>query len=210
MPMNCDKCQREVFLPFKCPYCGGYFCSEHRLPENHQCPQMEMARIPKEELPQVVVQRPGSYEYTISYGPSQKRKGQIYFSEKEVSHLAVATILVIGVGLSLIGFQNLLSSNLLVPAVTTAIFTISFLIHEIGHKITAQKRGLWAEFRLTIMGAVLTLISVISPFFKVISPGAVMIAGYADRQSLGKISIAGPSTNLVLSAVFFTVAVFSW
>lgn len=24
-------------LPYRCSYCGGYFCSEHRLPESHGC-----------------------------------------------------------------------------------------------------------------------------------------------------------------------------
>ena len=33
----CDKCGKEVALPFKCSYCGGAFCGEHRLPENHDC-----------------------------------------------------------------------------------------------------------------------------------------------------------------------------
>ena len=26
-------------LPFTCNYCGGKFCSKHRLPENHSCPK---------------------------------------------------------------------------------------------------------------------------------------------------------------------------
>ena len=25
------------YLPFKCKYCGGTFCKDHRLPENHDC-----------------------------------------------------------------------------------------------------------------------------------------------------------------------------
>jgi len=25
-------------MPYQCKYCGGYFCSEHRLPEAHNCP----------------------------------------------------------------------------------------------------------------------------------------------------------------------------
>lgn len=33
----CDKCGKEVALPYKCSYCGGIFCGEHRLPENHEC-----------------------------------------------------------------------------------------------------------------------------------------------------------------------------
>jgi len=28
----------EYDLPFTCNYCGGNFCSDHRLPENHSCP----------------------------------------------------------------------------------------------------------------------------------------------------------------------------
>ncbi|MFZ1039454.1 MAG: AN1-type zinc finger protein, partial [Candidatus Bathyarchaeia archaeon] len=63
--MSCDKCQKEVFLPFRCPYCGGSFCSEHRLPENHDCPQMELARTPKQETPPTMVQKKNSYEYKV-------------------------------------------------------------------------------------------------------------------------------------------------
>ncbi|TFG01394.1 MAG: hypothetical protein EU542_07015 [Promethearchaeota archaeon] len=34
----CEFCGEEIgFLPFKCKYCGGIFCKEHRLPENHEC-----------------------------------------------------------------------------------------------------------------------------------------------------------------------------
>jgi len=41
--VKCDYCGKEVDLPFTCPYCGGHFCAEHRLPESHNCPN-----IPKE------------------------------------------------------------------------------------------------------------------------------------------------------------------
>lgn len=37
MMATCDVCSKETALPFKCRYCGGTFCSEHRLPENHSC-----------------------------------------------------------------------------------------------------------------------------------------------------------------------------
>jgi uncharacterized protein YkwD len=35
---KCDQCGREETLPFTCAYCGGNYCVEHRLPENHNCP----------------------------------------------------------------------------------------------------------------------------------------------------------------------------
>lgn len=34
---KCEFCGEEVLLPFQCPFCNGYFCIEHRLPENHSC-----------------------------------------------------------------------------------------------------------------------------------------------------------------------------
>jgi len=37
---KCEQCGEEVLFPFKCNYCGKIFCSEHRLPENHQCPNL--------------------------------------------------------------------------------------------------------------------------------------------------------------------------
>ncbi len=45
MPENrCDVCDGYELLPFKCKYCGGTFCSAHRLPENHQCPGLRMLK----------------------------------------------------------------------------------------------------------------------------------------------------------------------
>lgn len=37
---KCEFCGEEVALPFQCSFCNGYFCIEHRLPENHSCPQV--------------------------------------------------------------------------------------------------------------------------------------------------------------------------
>lgn len=38
---QCDVCGREEGMPYRCRLCGGTFCSEHRLPENHDCPGLE-------------------------------------------------------------------------------------------------------------------------------------------------------------------------
>ena len=34
---KCEYCGAEIELPFKCNYCGKYFCEAHRLLENHNC-----------------------------------------------------------------------------------------------------------------------------------------------------------------------------
>jgi len=163
---------------------------------------MEYARISKEETRPIIVQKQEPYEYTVSYVPVETRK-KIYFSNKELTHLTIAALLVIGIGLSLGLFSD--TSYMMLIAFAT-ILTASFLLHEIAHKIVAQREGLWAEFRLTLIGAALTLISIITPLFKIISPGAVMIAGLADMKRAGKISIAGPATNMALSTVFLALA----
>lgn len=40
---SCDYCKNEMeTLPYKCRHCGGYFCSDHRLPEYHNCETFKM------------------------------------------------------------------------------------------------------------------------------------------------------------------------
>ena len=39
--VRCDLCGREEGLPYQCRHCGGTYCSEHRLPENHDCPGLD-------------------------------------------------------------------------------------------------------------------------------------------------------------------------
>lgn len=204
--MNCDKCQKETFLPFKCQYCGGYFCSDHRLPENHECPRIKLARMPREETRPITVQKPSNYKYTVSYDSLNKTKSGLRFSIKEIEHLTIATLLVVGIGLSIIGSEQLFQEDYVMTTGFISIFAASFFIHEIAHKAMAQRKGLWAEFRLTLIGAALTLLSVFSPLFKIISPGVVMISGYADTRTIGKVSIVGPLTNITLSATFLTAA----
>ena len=205
--MNCGKCGQETFLPFQCAYCGGQFCAAHRLPENHDCSKMEKARVSKQEEA-VVLKKPSSYEYTVTFGSPSRMKGHVYFSPKEIKHLAGAVLLVLGIGLSsAIYSESLALGNLTIGLpIFAAILTISFFLHEMAHKVTAQKRGLWAEFRLTLWGAVLTLVSIISPLFKIIAPGAVMISGSTGIREMGKISLAGPTTNIALSAAFLGLA----
>ena len=38
---QCDECGKHENLPYQCRRCGGTFCAEHRLPENHACPGLD-------------------------------------------------------------------------------------------------------------------------------------------------------------------------
>lgn len=193
--MKCQFCGRDEALPFRCPYCQGIFCSEHRLPENHACPMGEKARAPHEVAP---------FEYKVSYMPPRSVK--FGFSPTEKRHLTISAFLVLGVGLTWIIFLAAeLSPEMLFGS--ALIFTSIFLLHEVAHKFVAQHYGLWAEFRLTMFGAIITLLSIISPF-KIIAPGAVMIAGSASKRVIGITAIAGPLTNIGLGVVLFGLSNF--
>jgi len=75
----CEHCGNEIgYLPFNCNYCGGTFCKQHRLPENHECsfelkhkPAVETTkkfRRSNQEIP-----RPISQDYLYN-GPKQLKK----------------------------------------------------------------------------------------------------------------------------------------
>jgi predicted nucleic acid binding AN1-type Zn finger protein len=47
IPLNapCEKCGHKDALPYKCTYCGGIFCGDHRLPEMHSCAALQIKTI---------------------------------------------------------------------------------------------------------------------------------------------------------------------
>jgi Zn-dependent protease len=161
---------------------------------------MELARASRKnaEIPRSA----SSYEYTVTVGQPDSAKRGIFFSPKEVKHLVAGSFMVMSVGLSSMLFFSVdsLQTALTVFGVYGIVLTISFLAHELAHKFSAQKIGLWAEFRLSLWGTLITLLSVISPVFKIISPGAVMVSGSEGPKEMGKISLAGPLTNIFFSA----------
>jgi Zn-dependent protease len=76
-----------------------------------------------------------------------------------------------------------------------------FMLHELAHKVVAQRSGAWAEFRAYPMGLVLAIVTALLGFL-LAAPGAVYIQGAMSRKQNGLISIAGPLTNLALGVSF--------
>jgi len=96
-----------------------------------------------------------------------------------------------------------LSFNFLLAFVISG-FTvgIAFLFHELMHKFMAEKYGYRAEFRA--FDRMLWLALLFSFFgFIIAAPGGVMIkAVHISKERNGKISLAGPLTNIVLALLF--------
>jgi len=173
---------------------------------------MNAAHTQRNEAETITVQNQKPYEHTITYD-FLKSKSTIRFSSKEIKHLALGALMVIAVAISYVSLSGIFTdlsdmNKATLTTVAATILVISFFTHEIAHKTIAQKHRLWAEFRLNLLGSVLTLISAVPlVFFKIISPGAVMVAGYPTTDEMGKISIAGPITNIALSTAFLSGSV---
>jgi Zn-dependent protease len=82
-------------------------------------------------------------------------------------------------------------------------FTVgtAFLLHEMGHKVVAQRYKCFAEFRsfdnMLVLAIALSFLG-----FIFAAPGAVMIQGRVDTVRNGKISAAGPLVNILLAVLF--------
>src|SRR3989344_2519720 len=85
---------------------------------------------------------------------------------------------------------------------------IGFLLHELSHKIVAQKYGCLAEFRSLDTMLILALIMAYFLDFVFIAPGAVYIFGNVGIARIGRISLAGPLTNLILAVIFLIAGIF--
>ncbi len=96
-----------------------------------------------------------------------------------------------------------LSINFLKSFIVSAIAVgFGFLLHELGHKVVAQKYKFKAEFRS--FDEMLFLAVIMSLFgFVIAAPGAVMIqSNIYDKEKAGKISVIGPIINLILAVLF--------
>ncbi|HEV8049680.1 MAG TPA: metalloprotease [Thermoplasmata archaeon] len=76
-----------------------------------------------------------------------------------------------------------------------------FLAHELAHKISAERRGFWAEFRMSPVGLLFSLVTAVFGFLFA-APGATVIGGMGSAPDWGKTSLAGPALNLVEGTAF--------
>jgi len=189
---KCEYCGKEVALPFRCRYCGGLFCVEHHLPEKHNCPGLKRGvEAFKYRIQREFIEERKKPRITIKI----ERPRLKFLRREESLELLVAALLVSVVYLSVIPRWNL------IPLVVGVV--VAFLTHELSHKFTAIKLGYIARFKLSKLGALLTLISAIPIIpIKMIAPGYVSIVSIGKFPSVkdeGLIALAGPLSNIILS-----------
>ena len=78
-----------------------------------------------------------------------------------------------------------------------------FVLHELAHKVVAQRYGHWAEFRAAFSFLGVTLAA--AAFLRILlaAPGAVLIQGRVTPRENGLISLVGPGVNLVVAVLTY-------
>ena len=118
--------------------------------------------------------------------------------------------LAISVAFTLIFVRGMVSLDILVFYFAMSLVTVgvAFVLHELAHKFAAMRYGYWAEFQkdnqmLLVAVVMAALVGVVFA-----APGATYVYGNATRTENGRISAAGPVTNLLLCIPFAALMLF--
>jgi Zn-dependent protease len=152
-------------------------------------------------------------------------KYKFHFSSVEIPHIAAALI-ALAFSFQLILFRDqIFNQGLISPIYLLSFFVqsliavgVGFVLHELGHKYVAQKKGLQAEFRSWPLGLVLAIgMSLLSRGgFVFAAPGAVIInplkktkAGMVlkklKKEDIGHIGIIGSVINISIASIALVI-----
>ncbi len=154
---------------------------------------------------------------TYWVGPVPREHHRLTTSATELTHLTVA-FLVLTVDIALVeGFLTLgrfgggIRTDVFLAGIGfAAVAALSgFVAHEMAHKVTAQRYGFWAEFRMSPVGLLLSLVTAFAGFIFA-APGATVVSGMGDVREWGRTSLAGPLLNLLEGGAFLGAALAVW
>ena len=156
--------------------------------------------------------------YTIGT-PQPRRKTRIRISGIELQHLTIAWIaisfafafvlsdmfaFILPVSIRAHPFSETAIHFYLVSLFTVG---IGFILHELAHKVVAQRYGLWAEFRMSPQFLMLAVGMAYLLGWLFAAPGAVYISGsYIPSEQNGRIAAAGPLMNVLLAVIFIFIS----
>jgi len=133
-----------------------------------------------------------------------------YITLREVKDLLFASFMIAFI-VSLSSLKDLFNRDFYIAyAIAFFILSISFVLHELAHKFTAIRYGMYAQFEISYGGLIFSLILKILLGVILIIPGAVMIYKSFEHRVRkkeiaiqGVIALSGPLVNLALSFLSF-------
>ena len=125
----------------------------------------------------------------------------VKFTAREIRDIIIS-LLVISLAFDYIITGRDLDATIASFGYMVVVVGFGFVLHELAHKFAAIRYGYWAEYKMWFQGLILALVT--SYFgFVFAAPGAVYVHGYNIKPSEnGKISLAGPVTNIILALLF--------
>lgn len=100
---ECSKCGKQS-MSFTCRYCGEKYCSEHRLPENHNCNGLESGK--KEEFKEDNSQKWFNDKFKDKKEPEKEFKKPSLFNEMKRIITNNITLVIIGITVFSFFLQN--------------------------------------------------------------------------------------------------------
>ncbi len=131
----------------------------------------------------------------------------VKFTSREIRDILISMLVIAGAFAYIFSGRNINIFFYLIP-VTLVSVGLGFVLHELSHKFVAVHYGFYAEYKMWVQGLILALVTAYFGFVFA-APGAVYIHGeYISREENGKISLAGPMTNVALAFIFMGITVF--
>lgn len=137
-------------------------------------------------------------------------------SMQEITSIIIAdAVLIIAFSLTIAGgipgFQasqgNALSTFLYYLPIAAIGVSLSFILHEMMHKFVAMKYGAYAEFRTSVSGLAITLVTSAFGFLLGIPGATYIFSNSFSIKENGIVSLAGPLTNFAVFAIFLGLSV---
>ncbi len=127
------------------------------------------------------------------------------FTTREIKELAISAVVI-----AFVFAYNMVGGIPSIGLLLVSLIAVStgFVFHELAHKVTAQRFGCWAEYRMWELGLIGALFLVVVTGWLFIAPGAVyIIPGYfgISRREDGIISASGATANIALAILFLLI-----
>lgn len=163
---DCFECGEQVSMPFTCSLCSNKFCSKHRLPESHSCPNIgvyQTKEYKKAKIDQQKRIRQTHMSFEDSETAMETRYGNLQFYTTG-SHRNDALL-----GGFLLSLSAILRSHLFglylefyFAALITGILGL-WVIYEI-RRMKAKSLGFSTQFVIWPIGVAITIITAILRF----------------------------------------------
>jgi Zn-dependent protease len=208
----CNYCGAQESMPFTCKLCEAKYCSRHRLPEAHECPFIGQINNPEYRRQKAVESQRATISAQDVYRRSemQYKKDRVEEIIKEhpqfLTYGSERVDILIGLGLIVLSATFMLFITQVINIIGVIIYGFmigpAFILHELGHKYSAQYYGKPARFTLTKQGVRFTLILTLLPWIAG-GPGPVTIFDQMDQRQSGIVSVCGPAVNIGLGFLYY-------